>query len=1149
MLQHHFAKLVIDNLNIVCYVVDLESNDIIFTNNLADDERGKTFQSFFENHSRRGAYNTQEPCTPCSEASLILGKKYRKEIFDENSKIQFILLETIVEHEGKLAKICVISDCAYSEAYIDLGNKAIPLEETLITCIKTLVEDSEADSAVQALLKIVADYYGSDHAYVYEFNHKDNNVYKIHEWAADGFVSFFARNHPLPLTFFEPLRAYFDNHDEFVLKDIETELEHDSDLYQFFKLVKVNSILVVPFSIEGKETYCFGVDSPTKNFNNLELLRSIILFVVDKIRKNKMYQQLLQLSYSDSLTGVWNRNKYIQMIEDLESGRFDSMGYIQASVNGLKNINDLYGEKHGDIILKQTASLLKECTGFDVCRFNGNDFIAFCPNIALDDFEDILSTLRQRRAQEFELSISVGSIFQTAKIDIRKGIAHSYDIMYAEKQKFYKSKNTESTPIRSNAVQIILDEINSGFFVVYLQPKVDLRTEKITSAEALVRKIDQNGKKIPPDYFIPIYENEGTIRHIDFYVLEEVCIFLRSLIRQGKALKIAVNFSRVTFIEPNLVEEIVDICAKYEIPHSLIKIEITESIDKMDFDFFDKKLKNIKNAGFEIALDDFGARHSNLLMLTMTEFSEVKIDKGLIDHITQSAQNRALVRNILKMITDLGTSECVAEGIETKEQKDLILEFGCNYGQGFYFYQPMPFEEFLYEYEINHSSALLKNALEKNVKPNFALSYNEMSAIIDAMPFSVSLLTKASGVVSCNQNAIEIFGLETKEEFLRKFFALSPELQPNGENSLRLAHQHIENAYDTGYERFPWVHRTKQGKEFASEVTLVKLTVKGSEEAPVIAGFIREISTEIVDEEIREWLARYSFNNEVTEKALVTTILEISNDWLWAYNYRTREMMFFGDWYEKFDLPSDKFLFPETFLELKRVYEDDLDIFMRTCKNMVKGEHVTSDMRLYVPDGTVRYFRISYKIIKDKQGNLLTAIGKVEDVDEQKKYSTLFQVDDLTKCYNKVTTQVLIDDYIQAHENIGHTLFVLGIDQFKSINEKFGHTLGDSILKELVNDLYTFFRDEDVIGRVGGDEFLVFLKNTTHPNIVLEKKAIIENILTKSFCTSEHTMSMQGSVGMAIYPDNGRNFNSLFDYAEAELYRVKALKKSQKLET
>ncbi len=1135
MQQYELAKIIMDNLNFTCYITDLENGDLLYINKPFEGDLARIFHQ--GNRQGNKCYkfldDCKRTCISCQSINLLKGKRVRKEIYDAATKKYYTQIDTLIEINNKAAKLVVIYDPALTHDDVESIVQKLTLEETLVSCVYTLVEDSEIEKAIHTLLKIVANYYGTSRSYVYELDPKQEIVSKIHEYNAEQLSTHYALNQGIPVAEFSPVVEVLTEKGEFALGDLE-ELDPNSALYAFFKHIHVNSLLLVPFAVDGKLTYCMGVDAPTKNVCDLRLLHSVVLFVVDRIRKSKIHEQLLNLSYSDILTGLWNRNKYNERFEELAEAEINDFGYVYIGLNHLRDINELYGEKYGDEILQKTAKLLRRHLGTDIFRMAGNEFVALCPHTPLNIFNDMLFALKSELKEHKDFSLSVGALHQSKKIDLRKGLSQSFDIMFAEKQKTYKSCMDNGVQSRQNPVQIVLDELQSGCFTIYLQPKVNLQTEEITSAEALVRKFDKNGKMISPEKFIPVYENEGTIRHVDFFVLEEVCKMLQGLMKRGKAFKVSVNFSRVTFLSTNLLEEVVATCAKYGIPHEYIKIEITESIDKMDFTFFDKKLKKIKNAGFEISLDDFGAKYSNLLMLTMTEFSEVKIDKGLIDYITQSAQNRALVKNILKMITDLGTSICVAEGIETKEQKEMILDFGCAYGQGYYFYQPMPVEEFLLEYEINIQKNLLVSAVKKRSLMNFHLSYNEMSSIIEAMPFCMIILDETKKVLSCNQCALDTYGISTKEEFLPRLFSLSPEYQPNGANSLELSMAYLNEAYIKGYLCFPWVHRTNQGKEFLAEVTLKRLKVKGSEDAPLMAAFVREITSEAMSNST-DWTQSYGFNNDVSDRVLIANLLDLSNEWLWTFDYQSQQMMFFGEGFEMYGLPKEKFTFPDTFLEKNLVYEEDLDYFMTICENLAKGEHGPCELRFNLPNGAVRYFKIVYRVIKNQVGEALTAVGKVIDVDKQKTFSLFTKIDDFTGCYNELTTKMLIDECLEAEPDLLHALFIVDVGKFKTLNGLSKYSFDDSVLVNVASGLLASFREEDIVGRVGKSMFAVFLKDTPHRDVIKEKMKLVESIMLESYDDIKQEKSAQACIGLAIYSQEKSTCEQLFSAAQSDI--------------
>ncbi len=188
------------------------------------------------------------------------------------------------------------------------------------------------------------------------------------------------------------------------------------------------------------------------------------------------------------------------------------------------------------------------------------------------------------------------------------------------------------------------------------------------------------------------------IRHVDMFVIESVCKLLKTWISEGKEIPISVNLSRVTLQEYGIVDSIVEICDRYQIPHHLLVVEVTERIGLIENDIASALIETFKSHGFHISLDDFGCAYSNIITLAQIEVDEVKIDKSLVDHIITNPKSRILVRNIVSMCNELEGSATLAEGIETKEQAQLLHEFGCRLGQGYYYSRPLPVEEFYQRY-------------------------------------------------------------------------------------------------------------------------------------------------------------------------------------------------------------------------------------------------------------------------------------------------------------------------------------------------------------------------------------------------------------------------------------------------------------------
>ncbi len=837
------STIAMDNIDFICYISDLKTYKILYLNKTAK----KIFDfhddtSYKNMHCHTIMYGFDTPCPFCNNDQLTWDKQIvlEKKLFKNNKDYSF--QSTLINIGGTPAKLTMAFDISKLLGQLNSLEEKLSLEETLLSCIQTFMNDDNIDIAITKLLAIIGTFYQADRASLFSVDFKANNIFHTYEWSLTPEHSISAQKPTIELKHLSELFKTFEEKGELYIADIHKELQSNTRLYQVLNLAQVNSVILVPLYINNILTFFIGIDNPQQNMNNFTLLHSVVLFINEEIKKRRIIEELEYLSYIDNLTGLYNRNKYLIRLEELKTQPLDSVGVIHADANALKRVNDLYGVQHGDSMLKNIAQTLSQFIPNELYRIAGDEFIGFCINISQEEFETIVQTIRKEYATNIDSPFSVGAVWQDKKINIPLAVMQSGEIMLAEKQEYYKKISPDSVQYNSHSGENILREIHDGRYNIYLQPKVDLKNGLIVGAEALIRKFDNHGKPISPDQFVPLYEHEGTIRYIDFFVFETVCLLLQQLIKEQRPLKIAVNFSRVTFMAYDLLDELIKICATYSVPHEYIKIEITESIDKMDFDFFAKKLSAIHHAGFDVSLDDFGAKHSNLMMLSRAEFTEVKIDKGLIDNIVSSANNRTIIRNIIKIIKELGTSVCVAEGIETKEQKEILQEQGCTYGQGYYFYKPLPIDEFLNVYQKNERQEIfILNSVTSEALQKYTLPDNLIIAALESMPFGMNVWNHKLESVLCNQKVVELFELSSKEEYLTNFSHLSPEFQPDGTPTSEAVLYYMNEARYNGFVEFPWMHCKLNGEEIPTEITLCKLDVKNEEGEAFIVGYTRDL--------------------------------------------------------------------------------------------------------------------------------------------------------------------------------------------------------------------------------------------------------------------------------------------------------------------
>ena len=247
---------------------------------------------------------------------------------------------------------------------------------------------------------------------------------------------------------------------------------------------------------------------------------------------------------------------------------------------------------------------------------------------------------------------------------------------------------------RENVEALVDGAMSSREMKVFYQPKYDAITGRVVSAEALARWVRADGEIVPPYKFIPLMEELGSITALDWYIMKEVCVFIKDQLNNSrKVVPISVNFSRVHTKETNFSAMLCDAVDGFEIPHELIEVEITESAMATDERNVIPFVNSIREAGFAISIDDFGSGLSSLNFVKDVPANVIKIDKSLLSGNCESEKERIVLESIfdfahrLKMIT-------VAEGVETKEQLGFLRTCGCELIQGYLFAKPMPEEQF-----------------------------------------------------------------------------------------------------------------------------------------------------------------------------------------------------------------------------------------------------------------------------------------------------------------------------------------------------------------------------------------------------------------------------------------------------------------------
>ncbi len=393
----------------------------------------------------------------------------------------------------------------------------------------------------------------------------------------------------------------------------------------------------------------------------------------------------------------------------LESKR--KIGFIQFDIRKFKIINDLYGEKFGDevldFILKQLQGLCNERQFY--VNLNSDVFIVVTEYDREEELETFIQELNSRinifKDVKLQMSYGVYTV-EDRQMELRQMEDRAAMARKTAKASmlgnviFYKEQFKDSLYNRRFIEENMQPAITERQFQMYLQPKYSIAQNEIIGAEALVRWKHPKRGMVYPDQFIPILEENGFIRQVDYYIWEEACRFIKQCEEENLTpCPISVNVSRAHLNDDECIWMLDDMIRRIGIPKHLLELEITETVDDQQVS---QKAFRLKEEGFKLLMDDFGSGYSSLNILLETPFDLSKLDRKFMENMMLSDKGKLILEQVVAMSNKLGL-ELLAEGVETKEQVDLLRSIGCDQVQGYYYAKPMPAEEVF---------ALLK---EKNV--------------------------------------------------------------------------------------------------------------------------------------------------------------------------------------------------------------------------------------------------------------------------------------------------------------------------------------------------------------------------------------------------------------------------------------------------
>ena len=479
--------------------------------------------------------------------------------------------------------------------------------------------------------------------------------------------------------------------------------------------------------ISGFLVFARSAESAAWTRDELSVLRTFAKILSSYLAKMRGFiraeAMVKKASQTDLLTGLYNYNDFrIAAAEAVQAdGGQNDFAVCALDVRGFKYVNEFYRYKSGNAFLKAIAAFLSENRYFELgCRMLSDIFLVLiklpkgvsdrvlksqiCANI-----EKFLEN-QARHYPRCNLRIVCGICrVNPPNVDVQKAIDNANTLRKDQKVAFRTSCEIYSGDV-ATALDFKTQLINSlpvalarHEFLFYLQPKVSIKTGRVVGAEALVRW-ENDGKLLPPGLFLPIFEGNGLITMIDFYIYESVCKYLAERLKARKpAVPISVNVSGVHLQSKSFAKNLLALVRQYSVPHELLEFELTETVLLENLGAATAVFSELQQKGFKISIDDFGSGHSSMLLLKEFPFDVVKMDRGFLPRSEEiNGKDKVVLSSAIDMAAKLNI-EVLCEGVEKREHVDFLKTTACDLIQGYYFSEPLPVKEFNKLMEENHA--------------------------------------------------------------------------------------------------------------------------------------------------------------------------------------------------------------------------------------------------------------------------------------------------------------------------------------------------------------------------------------------------------------------------------------------------------------
>lgn len=977
---------------------------------------------------------------------------------------------------------------------------------------------------------------------------------------------------------------------------------------------------------------------------------------------------------TDTLTGLFNSVKFMEDLEVcLKKG---STGCVMIlGIDNFKNINIKYGMSYGNRVLNMVAETLEDLQQQPtfVYRLSGDCFAVNLEDYAREDVEYLYKGVQQK--VEKYCTVSAGAVLYDKKFMEDNSALYQYaENALDSAKKDGKNKliffSIDDYEKRLNMIEL-QEELQSavkkgfeGFYLCY-QPQISTRDFRIFGTEALLRFRSPSRGVISPVEFIPILEQTRLICQVGEWALETALKQCKEWRRYIPGLHINVNISYIQLRQKDIAARVLKVLERVGISGEALTLEVTESIQLQDYEYFNRIFNQWKRQGVKIAIDDFGTGYSSLSYLRSMEVDEVKIDRCFVKQIQNSIYNYQLLRNMIELAHSVRIRVC-CEGVETEEELVSLMEIRPDVLQGFLFARPLETEGFRDVYINSRSRSYKKMILqEAHYRQMNSETQQNIYGVLNSANRKMGILKNTRlGLwvirIDAKNNRyemyvdrvmLEIMGLEgmpTPEECYRFWYdriheeyyqyvnsavekliqtrkgmqveyiwkhphkgevtviCLGIRVEDNDGMICLEGYHHISSEVEmpqflpdknkgdsfeyngknhTIYfqtkrellwgsadkeENFPdcWI---EQGMVHPYFTDKFKEIFSGERERPGISGLEILLKTKSRTYEwfnLKTWYLGVEVQNSET---ILVSVEPPSQKWAMELEYM-RKLDFYevmlgetaayaevevesghlkraGGLWESYveECRQKQKNFTQVIIEHmsevipkeeQESYKHYVDVeFM---KNMYKhGESTCKHCFRRMIGGSMYWMELVVHVFQEQYSGNMYALLYLRNIDAEKKRALAQERaanrDPLTNVYNRRTFEKEVIKFMtDSRESTGGSLIILDLDDFKKINDKYGHLVGDHALKVLTDILMATFRRRDIIGRLGGDEFLVFIKSVT-------SKEILDRRMKELFSALDSTeeLRLTCSAGICIMEKKDFSYKKGLKHADLALYESK----------